>query len=89
MGMPQELAVHVDSPIRASHAVVEPEVSLIIRMPEMCKVFHTSRQSVYRWINAGILPAPRKIGMRGIGWCRDDVIACINQLPSARPGKEA
>lgn len=83
---------HVAIPTGANqhpNSNLQAATSPIIRMPELCSIFGTSRQSVYRWIRAGIIPTPRLIGVRSVGWLRDEVTDCIRQLPSSRPNKGA
>lgn len=42
--------------------------SALIDLPSLMRLACTSRPTVYRWIKAGRLPAPRKVGSQKIFW---------------------
>ncbi len=53
----------------------------IYRFSEVLRITGAKRSSVYKWIQEGHFPRPKKIGPRAIGWNSKDISAWIDNLP--------
>jgi len=51
----------------------------LISVAELAQILGVGKSTIYRWIRSGILPPPRRIGPRRVGWWEDDL------LPYLRP----
>ncbi|NOY46285.1 MAG: helix-turn-helix domain-containing protein [Deltaproteobacteria bacterium] len=51
----------------------------LISVAELEQILGVSKSTIYRWIRAGNLPPPRRIGPRRVGWWEDEL------LPHIRP----
>jgi prophage regulatory protein len=47
----------------------------ILRLPDVKTRTGLSRSSIYKFVSAGMFPAPIRIGTRAIGWLDDEVEA--------------
>lgn len=49
-----------------------------VKAPEAALILATSRASLYRFVKLGLLPRPRKNGVRASGWLLSELIAFLN-----------
>jgi prophage regulatory protein len=54
---------------------------------EVMKTSGTSRSTVYEWVKRGILPKPRKLGPRRVGWLASEMAEWVKsrEISRARP----
>lgn len=55
----------------------------LIRMADVLKIVPATRQTLYRWIEAGRFPKPIKLGDSAIGFCEAEIIAWLDARPRA------
>lgn len=60
----------------------------LMRRPAVEAVTGLSKSGLYKLINEGRFPAPRRIGTRACAWLRNDVEAWINSRPPTRSSDE-
>lgn len=47
--------------------------ALFYTVKDMCKILQTSRSSLYRMINSGVLQQPKRLTSRSVVWYREDI----------------
>jgi prophage regulatory protein len=55
---------------------------LVLRPREAASFLGISKPTLYRYIRAGHIPAPRRIGPNAVGWTRADLEAWVDELPA-------
>ena len=45
----------------------------ILRLPQVERLTSLSKATLYRMMNSGAFPRPIKLGMRAVGWRRDEI----------------
>lgn len=50
---------------------------------EVLKITGKSYPTIWRWVKAGIFPAPKKIGPNSIGWLESDIRAWLESKAAA------
>ena len=45
----------------------------ILRSPQVERLTSLSKATLYRMVNSGAFPRPIKLGMRAVGWRRDEI----------------
>lgn len=54
----------------------------IVRMPELLRRYgNPSRDTIWRWVKAGRLPAPVEFGPNTVGWWEDELEEHDKSLP--------
>lgn len=53
----------------------------IVRKPEVLAVIGVSSATLYRWIQDGRFPAPRRLGSHSVGWLETAIRAWIESRP--------
>ena len=53
---------------------------MILRTTELCSLIGISRMTLWRWCRAGTFPQPVALGIRAVGWRRDEVEAWMRSL---------
>jgi predicted DNA-binding transcriptional regulator AlpA len=48
--------------------------ALFYTVKDMCEIIQTSRSSLYRMINSGVLQQPKRLTSRSVVWYREDII---------------
>jgi predicted DNA-binding transcriptional regulator AlpA len=51
----------------------------LLGMDDLVELFGVRRQTIYRWMRAGLFPKPRRFGRRCIRWRAADVEEFISQ----------
>lgn len=59
----------------------------ILRLPDVKARTGLSRSTLYLKISEGTFPAPRRLGIRAVGWNSDDIDRWISERPSNQPTK--
>jgi prophage regulatory protein len=54
------------------------KIDRIFKAPEAALKLATSRASLYRFVKIGLLPRPRKTGLRASGWLESELDAFLN-----------
>lgn len=49
----------------------------LLRMPEVCRQTGLGKSSIYRMIQSGLFPAPKRLGARTVAWLQSEVDAWI------------
>lgn len=52
-----------------------------IRKKELCSILGVSRATLERYVAEGLLPKPRKLGKRIVGWRSDELEPVLVALP--------
>ena len=60
----------------------------ILRMPDVVALVGVSRMTIIRWYQAGTFPRPVQLGVRSIGWHRDDVDHWLETRPKVPSSKD-
>lgn len=60
----------------------------LISIDAVLSVVPTTRQTLYRWMEAGKFPKPIKLGDSKIGFRESEVIAWLNARPRALGGED-
>jgi predicted DNA-binding transcriptional regulator AlpA len=47
--------------------------ALFYTVKDMCEIIQTSRSSLYRMINSGVLQQPQRLTSRSVVWYREDI----------------
>jgi predicted DNA-binding transcriptional regulator AlpA len=47
--------------------------ALFYTVKDMCEIIQTSRSSLYRMINSGVLQPPKRLTSRSVVWYREDI----------------
>ena len=47
--------------------------ALFYTVKDMCEIIQTSRSSLYRMINSGVLQQPKRLTSRSVVWYREDI----------------
>jgi prophage regulatory protein len=58
----------------------------LIRLPEVKLRTGLARSSIYRMMDDGTFPSPRKLGPRAVAWLVNDIDAWIDSRP-AKPDR--
>ena len=61
----------------------------ILRLPQVISCTGLSRSAIYRAIDEGSFPLPRRISTRAVGWLESEVLSWIDQRPNTKPPKPA
>jgi prophage regulatory protein len=56
---------------------------ILLRLPQVVRASGLSRSSIYRLVDAGAFPAPRKLSARAVAWRWRDVRAWLEQRPNS------
>lgn len=57
-----------------------------VRMPQLVAVFSVSESTIWRWVRAGKLPKPVKLGERTSAWPVEAVRSAIDQFSETAEG---
>ncbi len=58
----------------------------LLTAKEVCGLLKMGRTTLWRWVNAGVFPAPRSVGPKCIRWTRAEVEAWIDGRTLAKAG---
>lgn len=58
----------------------------LIRLPEVKLRTGLARSSIYRMMDDGSFPRPRKLGPRAVAWLLNDIVQWIDSRP-AKPAR--
>ena len=81
--VPRPAAAPVDTP---THSVAAPLVApaqpfpLVVRMPDLQRIYPVGRTTIYELIKAGKLPRPVALSKRARGWVLAEIEECITKL---------
>jgi prophage regulatory protein len=68
------------------HGLTPP--TTLLRLPEVCRRLGIARSEVYRRVQAGLLPAPVKIGKRASAWVEAEIEAAAQRMIRASRARE-
>ena len=54
----------------------------LLRLPEVKTRVGMSRSTIYRYVNDGLFPRPRRLGLAAIAWNESDIVHWIANRPS-------
>ena len=53
----------------------------MLRLPEVRDITGVSRSSIYKWMDEGKFPLPRKLSERAIAWDSREIAEWVNSRP--------
>jgi prophage regulatory protein len=63
--------------------IVNPiEANRLVRLPEVIRLSGMSRATIYRHMEEGTFPKPKRVGVKMIAWKMSDLINWIDGLES-------
>ena len=65
------------------------ETEEYLTIEEVCRIARISRQNVYKMIENGQMPPPKKVGVKSIRWPTAQIREWLANLPTAALGKSA
>jgi prophage regulatory protein len=67
-------------------SLLPPEAVRLLRIRDVCAWTSLSRAALYRMVQQGDFPHPRKLGPQVVAWRSDEVAAWIDARPTASYG---
>jgi prophage regulatory protein len=61
----------------------QPRSQCFLDLAEVIRRTGLSRSTIYNYINAGLFPRPRKLGLRRVGWLEREIETWIAERPAA------
>jgi len=58
--------------------------TVIIRPKQLAPILGVSEPTMYRWIQSGHLPRPRRIGPNVTGWIKSEILDWLESRPVER-----
>ena len=53
----------------------------MLRLPEVRDITGVSRSSIYKWMDEGTFPPPKKLGERAIAWDSREIAEWVDSRP--------
>lgn len=65
---------------------METQHTRFLSIDEVLRITGKSRTTIWRWTNAGLFPAKRKLGPNSVGWLDREVEEWVANRPVEGPG---
>ena len=57
---------------------------MIYKLPKVAEATGLSKATIYKFIKENTFPAPKRLGVRSVGWLESDIAAWIDSRASTR-----